>query len=137
MKTQREFIALSSTHHRSMKLALDIKLATASGDAERIARMTEAVTKLMSEELDSHFRLEEALLLPALKAAGHGGLASRAQVEHRLLRETASALTSPNAPLLESFADLLNGHVQFEENEIFSVARNCLDDETLAIIAAY
>ncbi|HNM23007.1 MAG TPA: hemerythrin domain-containing protein, partial [Rhodocyclaceae bacterium] len=110
MKTQREFIALSSTHHRSMKLALDIKLATASGDAERIARMTEAVTKLMSEELDSHFRLEEALLLPALKAAGHGGLASRAQVEHRLLRETASALTNPNAPLLESFADLLNGH---------------------------
>ena len=78
-------------------------------------------------ELDSPFASEEPLLLPALKAAA-GGLASRAQSRASPAARNGLHPLSPNAPLLESFADLLQGHVQFRENEIFSVARNCLDD---------
>ncbi len=137
MKTGREFIALSQVHYHAVKLAADVKQATASGDLKRIAAVGLEVIRHMTEELDAHFRLEEALLLPALRTAGHGGLASRALVEHRLMREAVAALANPGPSLLDSFADLLCSHVQFEENEVFPAARNCLDDDTLAIIAAY
>ena len=137
MKTLREFVALSQAHYHAVKLALDVKQATASGDSERIAAAAERVVGQMAGELEAHFRLEETLLLPAMKEAGHAGMTSRALVEHRLMRDAAASLAMPSASLLESFADLLLSHVRFEEEQVFPAARGCLDDDTLAAIAAY
>lgn len=121
MKRSPALIELSREHHQALRLALAARRAAVSGADEEVAALAQQVRALMASELEQHFCREEADLLPLLAAAGHAELVSRTLAEHRLLRQSAAALVSPQRGLLLAFAELLQAHVRFEERELFEV----------------
>lgn len=121
MKRSPALIELSREHHQALRLALAARRAAVSGADEEVAALAQQVRALMASELEQHFCREEADLLPLLAAAGHAELVSRTLAEHRLLRQSAAALVSPQRGLLLAFAELLQAHVRFEERELFQV----------------
>lgn len=82
-------------------------------------------------ELEPHFRIEEAVLLPALAAAGEETLVRRTLEDHAALRALAADPASGVA-----FGRRLREHVRFEERELFPACEARLGDATLEAIAA-
>lgn len=138
MKRSLALIHLSREHQHALALALAAKRAAVSGSDEEVTAMAARLRATMAGELETHFLCEESDLLPLLAAAGHSGLVSRTLAEHRLLRQSAAALGSPQRGLVLAFAELLQAHVRFEERELFEVwqeqARS--RDDAAATIAA-
>ncbi len=78
-----------------------------------------------------HFAIEEALLLPALEAAGEPELAARTRREHAALRSLIADVTQPLEERMAQFGTLLRDHVRFEERELFPAIQEKVSDEVL------
>lgn len=129
MKRSAGLRALSSEHHTALVLAKRAASAVASGDW---ADAWIDVAQRFAAELEPHFRLEEELLLPALMSAGETALVERTLAEHAQLRSLIYR-TPHDAASLQTFAELLQAHVRFEERELFVTAQARLTEFSLEI----
>ena len=135
MKRDPRLHALSSDHHHALALARRA-LQVAEGRASTaLGDMWEEIHEAFKNRLTPHFRIEEEILLPALKDAGKGELVERTLAEHAQIRNCVGQTTGGLASRLREFATLLRQHVRFEERVLFEVAQECLDSSTLDSIA--
>jgi len=133
MKRDPRVRGLSSEHHHALTLARSLeRQVRAGGDlggaAGELARRFDA-------ELEPHFRVEEEVLLPALRQAGAVALVERTEADHRALRALAAATRAGRTDGLLSFADQLTDHVRFEERELFPFCEATLDAAVLDAVA--
>ena len=123
MKRRAALLKLSREHHAALVLGQRIAKAQ---DAASINDLMEWVPTVFRNELEPHFRAEEAALLPRLEAVGESALRRRTLDEHRLLRELAARIAAGDRHSLKPFGLALNAHVRFEERELFAVAEAVL-----------
>ena len=123
---------MSHEHHQALVLARTARRAAGKVDPSAI---WSEVTRRFRDELEPHFRIEEEILLPALRAAGRGDLVDRTLADHAALR---AIVVSEDAldERLRRFGELLHDHVRFEERELFETAQTVLDGAVLDRIAA-
>jgi len=138
MKRDPRLRDLSDDHHSALVLAARARRAAAAGaeDARALRRLLRA---RFDAELEPHFAIEDALLLPAMDAAGLGTLADRIRRDHRALRELVGRTPAGDAETRSWLAELgaqLEAHVRFEERQAFEAAQAALPDAALGAIAA-
>lgn len=131
MKRDPRLRGLSSQHHQALVLAraliqepLDWSLEHGLAFGERF-----------DVELEPHFRIEDEVLLPALRRAGAVALAERTHIDHAFLRETVLAARRGDRVAARAFGERLGEHVRFEERELFPACEALLSDEVLAEVA--
>jgi hemerythrin-like domain-containing protein len=115
VKRDQRLHGLSSDHHAALVLARRLERASASGDAALVG----AVSQAMEAALEDHFRIEEEVLLPALREAGELEMVARVEVDHRLLRAEAAGARAGDLAAAAGLAERLREHVRFEERELF------------------
>lgn len=122
---------LSSDHHLGLVLARKARQA-ASESIQDQRYAWETLKNRFQAELEPHFRLEEEVLLPAMRQAGESVLVERTLTEHKGLRKLVAEDRIEN---LARFAELLTAHIRFEEKELFERAQQLLDLGRLAKLA--
>jgi hypothetical protein len=117
---------LSDDHHRALVLARRMRrIAEGTADPSTLAEAWREMTERFASELEPHFRIEERWLFPELEAAGERALCERALTDHARLRALVSGAPGPEAA--GEFAQLVDGHVRFEERELFAAAERLLE----------
>lgn len=130
MKRCAALVQLSREHHPALVLAQRAQRLNLADKAAALKFMGQT-SATFSRELEPHFQLEEARLLPALNDAGETELVKRTLEEHAELRELADQLKAGDASRLSLFGAALERHVRFEERELFEVAESVLSAEAL------
>ena len=118
---------LSSDHHRALVLARSVDDLAASwtdDDGAVLGRRFDA-------ELEPHFRVEDDVLLPALRRAGAAALADRTAEDHAFLREQIAAARAGDGGAARAFGQRLGAHVRFEERELFPACEELLPAKVL------
>ncbi len=133
MKRDARLHGLTSDHHHALVLARRIRQAKAANDLT--PSLLEDARRRYDEELAPHFRVEEEELLPALTGAGRQDLAERTLREHAALRDHLVAAETGELARLSDFGVLLESHVRFEENELFTECEALVGDDVLARVA--
>lgn len=133
MKRDLRLHGLSSEHHDALVLARTLARLAASGAAT--ADDARSLAERFDRELEPHFAIEEAVLLPALRAAGEDALASRTEADHVALRNHVLAARRGDTGALAAFAERLSEHVRFEERELFPCCEARLDAAVLDEVA--
>jgi hemerythrin-like domain-containing protein len=116
MKRDERLRGLSSEHHHALTLARSLERQVGDG---RLAIAAAELARRFEVELEPHFRIEEELLLPALRQAGEVALVERTESDHQALRAHAAAARAGQTDGLLRFAQLLTEHVRFEERALF------------------
>nr|MBK7067148.1 NTP transferase domain-containing protein [Deltaproteobacteria bacterium] len=117
MKRDARLRRLSSEHHHALVLARELSRHVASHAAD--TPVVHDLRGRFDRELEPHFRVEETILLPALRALGDHALAARIEADHSALRAHLAAAERGDAGHLGLFAERLVEHVRFEERELF------------------
>lgn len=133
MKRDPRLHGLSSEHHHALVLARELGALVRDGQVDAASRR---LAEVFARELEPHFAVEEALLLPALREAGEAALAARAEADHVVLRGQAADAAAGRPTDLIAFADRLVEHVRFEERELFPGCEARLPDAVLDAVAA-
>ncbi|WP_186408744.1 hemerythrin domain-containing protein [Candidatus Accumulibacter aalborgensis] len=123
MKRRAALIELSREHHGALVLTQRIAKAH---DTAAVAHLMDSVPAIFRSELEPHFRIEEASLLPRLAAAGEVEQVRRTLAEHRELRDLAAKIAAGDRSRLKPFGAALNAHIRFEERELFATAESVL-----------
>lgn len=130
---------LSREHSPALTLARRLLLANDDASAS-VARNTLAA---WLPALLAHFRAEERILLPRMRALGLSDAVTRLLAEHHALREQFAMILHGDIPADDAVAlsrwqqtgALLRAHVQFEERELFPQLEQRLDDSAMDAIA--
>ena len=126
------FHGLSVEHHHALRLARSLETRLRGGEAP--ATLLADIEKRYECELAPHFRIEEEVLLPALRSAGRNELANRTLHEHQLLHQELVAARS-DIERLVTFGTMLEEHVRFEERELLTVCEEVLGRSVLEEVA--
>lgn len=118
MKRSLALQPLSREHHQALKLAKQCERAANSGDTVQIEQACKQVLHDFANQLEPHFREEEAHLLPQLTFTQQN-LVQRTLQEHAQLRSLCARLQQQDKTTLAAFAHCLVAHVRFEETELF------------------
>ena len=113
-------------------LARTLAALVDEGRADDAARQ---LADRFERELEPHFRVEETLLLPALRAVGEDALVERTAADHAFLRAVALAAKAGRSDGLVAFAERLTDHVRFEERELFPCCEARLPAAVLDAVA--
>lgn len=132
MKRDARLRGLSSEHHRALVLARTLTTLIGEGRADEAARR---LVEGFDRELEPHFRVEEELLLPALRDAGEPELVARTEADHAFMRAQASAARAGGDADALAFAERLTEHVRFEERELFPRCEATLPAAVLDAVA--
>lgn len=128
-------IPLSQQHHNGLALCV-LTERVLSGDRSEpaISRLARRVIDRYEIELTNHFGIEEQVLFPMIeRELGRMAMIDELIADHRSLEKLVGQLrAAPSADLLESFCDLLRGHIRREENELFQDIQQRLPKEALA-----
>jgi hemerythrin-like domain-containing protein len=135
MKRDARLHGLSSEHHHSLVLVRQIRTWLSRPDLDTEQEFLEQVFARFSAELEPHFAAEEDLLLPDLTGEIERELATRTATEHRMMRELVSDAKSGQLDALRAFADILEAHVRFEEQQLYPICERVIPDERLAEVA--
>ena len=130
MKRDPRLRGLSSEHHQALVLARSLTGPRGEWTLDDAARLR----RRFATELEPHFRVEEELLLPALRRAGAVELVERTEADHAFLRERVAALADDEADA-RAFGERLRDHVRFEERELFPACERLLADAVLDEVA--
>ncbi len=133
MKRDVRLHGLTSDHHHALRLAMEVRDGLAAGAAPVV--LLQRARAAFAAQLAPHFAVEEEVLLPALDAAGEGGLAERTRREHQEIKADLDAASTGDAGALLSFANRLTSHVRFEEGELFVACERVLPDSVLEEVA--
>jgi hemerythrin-like domain-containing protein len=131
MKRDRRLRDLSAQHHRALVIARALSREALDWSREDGIVLGEGFDR----EIDPHFRIEEEVLLPALRRAGALPLAERTETDHAFLRRTVAAARQGDALAARAFGERLTDHVRFEERELFPACEATLSDEVLDDVA--
>jgi hemerythrin-like domain-containing protein len=135
VKRAPELRDLSDDHHHGLVLARKAKQASNSEDELLVSTVWKEVEKKFIKNLEPHFQIEETLIAPNLAVKGSVKLLSRFYEDHKKLRKFIKPGSKRTANALQSFGELLEKHIRFEERELFEVAQKFLSQETLISIA--
>jgi hypothetical protein len=134
MKRSAELKSLSDDHHRALVLAKRVRTAATHLTGNDVAALWQTIKREWKTGLVPHFAIEEAHLLPPVRAAGGEALASRTEQDHAAIRKYV--LSGPfDETGLQQFAERLFNHVRFEERELFPFAEAKLTQTDLDGIA--
>jgi len=104
-------------------------------------RHRQAIVLTLCKELNAHALLEEELFYPALRSVARDGEVGEAYVEHSVVKGLVQKLEGmqPDEPYYEAsvkvLGDLVEHHVDEEEDELFDLARRSQEDlQALAIL---
>jgi hemerythrin-like domain-containing protein len=132
MKRSDALRVLSHQHHQGLFAALQLKRAR----KETAAEARRVFLDFFEREGAHHFRAEEELLLPAY--ARHTGFDApeivRVLTEHVDLRRRGQDLEAspdPDPSALYELGERLEGHIRFEERELFPMVEAALPDDEL------
>lgn len=135
MKRIPELRDLSDDHHTGLLLARRCSRA-ARADAElSLEQVWGQVLQAFASHLEPHFQIEEQHLLPGLEAIGEESLARRIREDHDALRALRDA-DEVTPSLLEKFGGLLEGHIRFEERQVFEQTQHRLPPSALEALAS-
>ena len=135
MKRLPELQALSEDHHSGLVLARKAKKAAAGEDGFSTRNVWADVEARFKTELEPHFQIEESFIASNLEAQGESRLAKRLYEEHETLRQFLFPESGRTSADLQSFGELLEKHIRFEERELFEVAQNSLSPDVLRAVA--
>jgi hemerythrin-like domain-containing protein len=135
MKRDPRLHGLSSEHHHSLVLVQRIRAWLSRADLETEQEFLEQVFSRFSAELEPHFAAEEELLLPDLTGTIERDLAVRTTAEHQMMRELARDAKAGQLDALRAFADVLEAHVRFEEQQLYPLCERVIPDERLVEVA--
>ncbi|MCC7538605.1 MAG: hemerythrin domain-containing protein [Deltaproteobacteria bacterium] len=127
MKRDPRFHGLSTDHHHALVLARSLCDGRAPWTADGGARLG----RRFDSEIEPHFRIEEDVLLPALRSLGRESLVVRVLTDHGALRAAIEAARAGDESAARAFAQRLIEHVRFEERELFSACEESLPDDVL------
>lgn len=127
MKRDPRLRRLSSDHHSALVLARRLSQLTGQWTENE----GESLHRRFEQELEPHFRTEEELLLPALRAVGRSDLANRITDDHTALRAMVAAARAGDGRAARSFGERLSEHVRFEERELFPACEALLPGAVL------
>lgn len=130
MKRDPRLRGLSSEHHQALVLARSLQRSSTwtPDDGAKLSRRFEA-------ELEPHFRVEEEVLLPALRRAGAGVVADTIEADHAFLRANVAAARAGDAQAAQALGERLQAHVRFEERELLPACEELLPDQVLDDVA--
>lgn len=123
MKRAPALIPLSREHHEALVLA---RRACEPQRADP-GTLRLQVLERWQAHFEPHFATEEAVLFPALEAAGAVEEARDARAQHAHLRELAARLRAGEAAALPAWGDAMRDHVKWEERFLFPRAEQLLD----------
>lgn len=110
-----------------MLLAAATRNATPENETD-LPMFVQRVRAVFDEEMEPHFAEEEKHALPRLRELGRDDLADRVYAEHKRMRGLIEEMTfSPSADLIRDFSNLLQAHVQFEEEVVWEVLEEDMD----------
>jgi hypothetical protein len=123
--TPIERIHRLSVEHR---LALDMVGRIRDGNRHGVygESLLSMVTNGFGMQLERHFEIEETALTVNFAAEVGRDLASRTLAEHDSLRALIADIRKGNVEALQTFADVLEAHVNFEEHELYPTIKACL-----------
>ena len=127
-------IPLSQQHHNGLALCVLTERALASDRSDAaVSRLARRVIDRYEIELTNHFGIEEQLLFPLIeREIGRMAIVTELIADHRSLEMLVDQLrAAPSAELLQSFCDLLRGHIRREENELFQDIQQRLPKDAL------
>lgn len=133
MQRDARLHGLSSEHHHALVLARSMAALAAGGRAT--AADGRALAERFARELEPHFRIEEDVLLPALRAAGEQALVQAIETDHAFLRQQAARAAAGHLDDLAAFAERLAEHVRLEERRLFPVCEAVLPGHVLDEVA--
>ncbi len=135
LKRDPSLIPLSHDHHHGLHLALLIRKAVKA--QEGLADQVVATRDFFAANLVAHFRAEEDVLFPVLRAVPglEQAALSRLLEEHRVLERMVEQLDA-SAERLTAFADLLERHIRYEEREVFGRYQEHVPASVRAEVAA-
>jgi mannose-6-phosphate isomerase-like protein (cupin superfamily) len=131
MKRDPALIPLSHDHHHALAAARRLRVA-----ADGVEAQVEAVTflRFFAEESVRHFREEEERLFPLVVDHEEAQpLVVKALLEHQQLHAMAARLASGEMAPMGDLAGLLDGHVRFEERELFPLIERLVGDGLSAL----
>ncbi len=142
MKRHKSLFPLSHDHQHGLALALKLKyskqpLSSSLKEEVRILR-NELIDKF-ENDLKKHFSLEETYLVPLFP---QNDLIGRMLDDHKKLEEFYVKIYKKTEKWsfrqfrvkLNSFGDLLEQHIRFEERELFPMIEESLTEEQLKIL---
>lgn len=139
MKRHPSLHPLSHDHHHGLVQAHRLAKAVAKPQEEAL-QVVRAFLEFAHSELARHFRAEEEVLLPALSpylAVASDEQCQRLLQEHQQIWQQIGFLQAEiqqgelSAALLAGTAKLLEGHIRFEEREMFPRLEKLLPEESL------
>lgn len=131
MKHDPRLNGLSSEHHQALVLARHLTEEEHPWTAEDGVTLG---TRFVLE-FEPHFRVEEEVLIPALRRAGATSLVDRIAADHAFLRSSVEAARGGDAWAARAFGERLRDHVRFEEREVFPACAETLPDDVLDEVA--
>ncbi len=130
MKRLAALLPLSREHHEALVLAR--RACDPTRPDARPGPLREHLLRRWSESFESHFAVEEQVLLPALRAAGAAEEAGEALRQHDALRQCIARLRRGDLAALPRWGEAMRDHVRWEERHLFGRAEALLDLDALA-----
>ena len=139
MKRSRELRPLSSEHHQALLIAFQLKKGLAghsesAGAPKDLPGLLALARRFEDSVFIAHTKAEEELLARHLAASD----VKRLKFEHaemlRLLDTARSARANDMRQALSAFANLLERHVRWEEQQVFPGCESELEEDVLARI---
>lgn len=140
MKRDVRLHGLSSEHYHALVLAGQLRRA---GPRWTRADGT-ALAERFATELEPHFRVEEDVLLSALREAKPASaeqkrevlrLIAQTEADHAALRALVDATRDGDGEAARQMGERLHDHVRFEERELFGVCERVLPAAVLEEVA--
>ncbi len=130
MKRSPALVPLSREHHEALVLAR--RACEPDRPSADPLDVRDHVLRRWTGHIESHFRLEEQALLPALAEAGAPAEAEEGLRQHEAIRRLVSELETSGTAALPAWGEAMRTHVQWEERHLFPLAERLLDLSSLA-----
>ncbi len=129
MKRHKALSLLSSDHHHGLRFAKKLRSANDDTDSA-VKKIFNEFTTFYKSQLLNHFEEEEKYLAPALE---NNPLILKMFNDHKKMNEMFGSLSKSSNLKVElySFGKFLEGHIRFEERELFPMIENTLSDDML------
>lgn len=131
LKRHLSLVPLSHDHHHGLVAAR--RLVSGRSAYPDVASPSDSVSLLWERELREHFRQEEEYLFGLNLPATLAPLIERALREHKAMRDLALKAATEEVDC-EAFGQLLEGHIRFEERELFPALQESLSEVVLASV---
>ena len=131
-------VPLSHQHQHGLALSVIIDRGLkADPTPAKAGELAQKVATMAEVELLGHFKVEENVLFPAVRAAlEDDGVVDELISQHRAMEELLDRLASSDdrarVPLLQEFGELLSRHIRIEERQLFQEIQAKLTPEELS-----